>query len=150
MKNQIDKKQILQACIAKQEELIGNFKMREVELYNDTYDQNAIASQTESRKDGKTELLAALGNELVFAQQELIYLNTVDVSKVCTVIEPGATIVTNHLTFFIGVSTENIEVAGEPVFGISTKAPIYAAMQGLQKGASFQFNERKYLIEDLY
>jgi hypothetical protein len=47
------------------------------------------------------------------------------------------------------VSSEKVEVNGESVFGISTKAPIYANMRGLEKG-KFQFNETHYVIEDVY
>lgn len=150
MKNRIDKKLIHQACVEKQEDLIANFKKRELELYNDTYNQNTIASQTEDRKEGKTELLTSLGQELVFAQQELIFLNGIDVSTESSVVEPGATVVTEQFVFFIGVSSESIEVNGKPIFGISTKAPLYAKMQGLKKGNDFQFNETKYHIKDIY
>ena len=150
MKSKIAKTLILQACIQKQQELIDGFKQREVEMYNDTFRQNATASQTENRKAGKVDLLKAIGNELAFAQQELIYLNSIDVTGESTLIEPGAVVITDLLTFFIGVSSEKIEIDGEIIIGISTKAPIYASMNGLQKGSSFQFNETKYVIEDVY
>jgi hypothetical protein len=42
-----------------------------------------------------------------------------------------------------------VEVNGESVFGISTKAPIYANMR-IRKGSKFQFNETHYVIEDVY
>lgn len=150
MKSKIDKTHILKVCVQKQQELIDSFKQREAEMYKDTFNQDAIASQTEDRKAGKVDLLKALGNELVFAQEELVYLNSVDVTEESTQVEPGAVVVTNQITFFIGVSSEKVEVDGQVVFGISTKAPIYANMVGLKKGGAFQFNETKYLIEDLY
>lgn len=150
MKNKIDKTTILQACIKKQEELVASFKERESEMRNDTYSQNASDSQSEDRKAGKVEVLNALSNELVFAHEELLYLNSLNASKESDVIEPGAVVVTDQLTFFIGVSSEKVEVDGETFFGISTKAPIYANMIGLQKENSFQFNEKKYLIENIY
>lgn len=150
MKSKIAKTDIKQACIRKQQELIDSFKQQEVEMYNDTFSQDASASQTEDRKASKVDLLKALGNELVFAQEELVYLNSIDVTKESSQVEPGAVVFTDHLTFFIGVSSEKVEVNGEVFFGISTKAPIYANMIGLQKGDSFQFNETKYLIKELY
>lgn len=150
MKNTINKARIHQACIEKQEKLIDSIKNRELELYNDTYNQNASASQTEDRKEGKTEFLEALGNELVFAQEELVYLNSIDASVESSIVGPGAVVATDQFTFFIGVSSENVEVDGESFFGISTKAPLYANMKGLEKGNSFQFNETKYLIKNIY
>lgn len=150
MKSKIDKLHIKQVCIQKQQELIDSFKARETEMYNDTFSNNASASQTEDRKASKVDLITALGKELVFAQEELVYLNSIDVTGEVTRIEPGAVVITDQLTFFIGVSSEKVEVDGEMIFGISTKAPIYANMVGLQKGGSFQFNETKYLIENVY
>ena len=150
MKNKIDKERILQACIQQQQELIDGFKQREADMYNDTFKQNETPSQTEDRKGGKLDLLNALGNELTFAQQELIYINSVDVTGESTEVKPGAVVVTNKFIFFIGISSEKIEIDGETIVSVSTKAPIYANMMGLQKGNEFQFNETKYLIEDLY
>ena len=119
-------------------------------MYDATFKQNASASQSEDRKAGKVELLKALGGELAFAQQELAYLNSLDVTGESTLIEPGAVVVTDQFTFFIGISSEKVEIDGETIFCISTKAPIYASMKGLEKEKSFQFNETKYVIEDIY
>lgn len=150
MKNKIGKIQILQACIQKQEELVDSFQKRQEEMHNDTYNQDGSDSQTEDRKAGKVEVLNALGDELIFANQELLYLNSLNVDDESTVIEPGSVVVTKEITFFIGVSSEKVEVDGETFFGISTKAPIYQNMEGLKKGDKFQFNETKYVIEDVY
>ncbi len=150
MKSKIDKPEIHQAYIKQQHELIENFKHREAEMKKDVFHRNESASQSEDRKAGKMEILRALGNEYVFAQQEMSFLDSLDASKVSTVVEPGAIVVTDQITFFIGISSDKIEIDGETIFGISTKAPIYRSMEGLQKGNSFQFNETSYIIEDVY
>jgi hypothetical protein len=150
MKNRIDKNRILEDCIEKQNELIENYKKREAEINEDTFSQKESASQSEDRRAGKYELLKALGDELAFAQQGLSFLNSLDVTKESTVVEPGAAVVTDQLTFFIGISSEKVEMDGVTIVGISTKAPIYANMRGLEKGSSFQFNETSYSIEDVY
>ncbi len=150
MKSKISKHQILQAYIKQQHELIDNFKNREAEMKNDVFHRSESASQSEDRKAGKMEVLRALGNEYVFAQQEMSFLDSLDASKESTVVEPGAIVVTDQLAFFIGISSDKIEIDGETIFGISTKAPIYRSMEGLQKGNSFQFNETSYYIEQVY
>jgi hypothetical protein len=150
MKNRIDKNQILQACIEKQDELIDHFKKRESEVNDDTFSQMESASQSEDRRAGKYELLKALGDELAFAQQGLTYLNSLDVTKDSSVVEPGAIVVTGQLIFFIGISIEKVEIDGATIVGISTRAPIYASMKGLKKASSFKFNETNYVIEDVY
>jgi hypothetical protein len=81
MKSRIVKAQILEACIQKQHELIDNFKQREAEMNSDTFSQNESASQSEDRRAGKYELLKAIGDEPAFAQEELTYLNRLDITK---------------------------------------------------------------------
>lgn len=150
MKNKITKTEILKACIEKQEELIESFKQRETEMQNDAFSQTESDSQSEDRQADKIDVLNALGNELTFAQQELFFLNSLNADTESTVVEPGAVVVTEEITFFIGVSSEKVEVSGEEFFGISTKAPIYANMKGLENGSKFQYNETKYMIKDIY
>lgn len=150
MKNKIDKNRILEECRQHQLELIDNYKNREAEINEDTFSQNESASQSEDRRAGKYELLKVLGDELEFAQRELAYLNSLDLTKENTRVEPGAIVVTGKLSFFIAISSEKFEIEGETIVGISTKAPIYEKMRGLSKGSSFQFNETDYVIEDLY
>jgi hypothetical protein len=150
MRNKIDKNRILEECRQNQIELIDNYKKREAEINDDTFSQNESASQSEDRRAGKYELLKVLGDELAFAQKELAYLDALDVTKESALVEPGAIVVTGQLTFFIGISSERVKLDGETIVGISTKAPIYANMKGLQKGSSFTFNETNYVIEEVY
>jgi hypothetical protein len=65
-------------------------------------------------------------------------------------LNPGATVVTDQFTFFTGISGEQFEVEGGTIVRISTSAPIYTSMKGLQKGSSFKFNETDYVIEEVY
>ncbi|MBC5838805.1 hypothetical protein [Flavobacterium muglaense] len=150
MKNKIDKNWILESCLANQNELIANFQKRESEINDAAFKKNASASQSEDRSAGKYELLKAIGDELAFAQKELAFLSDLDVTTESTVVEPGAVVVTDKLTFFIAISSDKIEKDQSTIVGISTRAPIYASMRGLEKGNSFQFNETTYVIEDLY
>ncbi|KAA5534787.1 hypothetical protein F0919_09265 [Taibaiella lutea] len=150
MKHRISKSTALKACIQKQQDLIENFTKRVADRNIDAFSRNESASQTENRSGTKLDILAALENELAFAKQEMAYLTLLDDKTENNVVAPGAIVVTNHLIFFIAVSSEKVEVGEKTIFGISTKAPIYAEMKDLKKGDTFQFNDRKYLIEDLY
>ncbi len=150
MKKKITKADVLAACLQKQEELIENFENRVNESKNDVYTQNQSASQSEDRTAGKMELLNTYKNEMAFAKSEMSFLKSLDPTILHSKAEPGAMVITNHLNFFIGVSSEKIEVDGEEIFGISTNAPIYKMMEGMGKDDKFRFNEKEYTIEDLY
>jgi hypothetical protein len=41
-------------------------------------------------------------------------------------------------------------VEGDTYFVISKDVPIYKAMEGLKKGDSFEFNNMKFEIEDVF
>lgn len=146
----ITKHQVLKACLQKQEELIKNFESRVNVSAADAYNNNESASQSEDRTAGKIELLSTFNNELAFARTEINFLKSLNPAKQNKKVEPGAVVITNHLNFFIGVSSEKIEVGGEDVFGISTKAPIYSYMQDKEKGDSFKYNEKVYEIQEIY
>lgn len=150
MQTKISKKSILAACFQKQDELIKRFEERVSMMKADTYSRSESASQRENRTAGKIELLSTYENELGFAKAEMEYLRSLDSAKVNSIAEPGAVVITNHLVFFIGVSTEKVEVEGQLMYGISTEAPLYKAMQGLGKGQTFAYNEKEYLIEEVY
>ncbi|AWG23140.1 hypothetical protein FFWV33_17195 [Flavobacterium faecale] len=140
---------IQQACIQKQTELIESFQNRVDSMQADVLEANQSPSQTEDRIGGKVELFNAVGKELDFAIREMDFLETLQPEKQCTIVEPGALVITDKLTLYICVSIEQIEVDGHTIFGISTRAPIYAAMRGLEKGQSFKFNETEYEIKDI-
>lgn len=149
MKKNITKSMILTACIQLQDALIDRYRNRVIMAKEDTYSRTESASQREDRTAGKVELLATYENELGFAQAEREFLNSLDPNYTNTVAEPGALVITNHLVFFIGVSTDKVTVEGEVFYGISTHAPIYKAMQGLGKGKTFSYNEKEYIIEEV-
>jgi len=150
MEKKISKELILKSCITKQEELVNNFDGRVNELIADASSQAQSASQSEDRSAGNVDLLDTLQSELVFVQMELGYLKSINPGQVDTKVEPGAVVVTNKRTFFIAVSSEKIEIDGQEIFGISTKAPIYSAMTDLKKGDQFEFNDIRYKIKDIY
>lgn len=149
MKKNITKKMVLETCLEKQEELVESFEGRVNMMKSDTYDQDHSASQSEDRTAGKVDLLNTYKTELVFARREMAYLKSLDASAENSKVEPGALVLTDRMNFFIGVSSEKIKVAGEEVYGISTNAPIYQSMQGLEEGATFKFNDTEYKIEDI-
>lgn len=140
---------IQEACVKKQNELIESFQNRVDSMQADVLEANHSPSQTEDRMGGKVELFNAVGKELDFAIREMDFLETLQPEKECTIVEPGALVVTDKLTLYICVSIEQIEVDGQLIFGISTRAPIYAAMRGLEKGKTFHFNENEYKILDI-
>jgi transcription elongation GreA/GreB family factor len=148
------KKRMLEACVTKQENLIGDFKERIQALRLSTplgneeeYDNNVLAQNSQSADE-----ITALNATLNFANAELRVLNHMQVipDRIPNAVAPGAVVVTDRATFFVSVSIEEFEVDGETILGISDKSPIYNAMKGKKKGHTFSYNGLKYKILDLF
>ncbi len=150
MKKYINKADVLAACLQNKEQTIKNFENLVNESTGDVYSQTESASQSEDRTAGEVDLLGSYKNELAVAQSELAFLKSLDAGIENSKVEPGAIVITNQLIFFIAVSNDKIEVSGKEIFCISTNAPIYQMMDGLQKNDKFSFKEEKYAIENVY
>jgi hypothetical protein len=150
MHQRISKADILAACVKKQQALIDNFNQRIEDVNADAYAHSEPPSQSDGGSDSPEALLQVMMQELNFVQYEMGILRGIDPENGADHVERGAVVVTDKRIFFISVSSEEIEIGGNKVFGMSEKAPLYALMKGLKKGDSFQFNETKYTIEDIY
>lgn len=150
MHKKISKAAILAACIQKQQDLIDNFNDRVEDIRAETFTRSETPSQTDESSTSPEDLLHVLGQERDFVQYEMGFLRAIDPENGADQVERGAVVVTDKRVFFIAVSSEEIEVEGEKIFGMSEKAPLYAHMKGLKKGDSFQFNNTQYTIEDIY
>jgi hypothetical protein len=51
--------------------------------------------------------------------------------------------------FVVAVSTGKFTCDGQEVMGISTRAPIFEAMQGARVGETVEFNGKKFVIEEI-
>lgn len=158
MTNTIEKKQdlrkkLLDACIAKQQFLIDDFKERIRSLTEpgglgneEAYDNTDVVANTVKALEINT-----LSNELQFAQEELALLESMkskqDIER--SQVALGAIVVTNHGTFFISASVEKFTAAGHTYVGISTSSPIFQVMQGKQSGDQFTFKGMTYKIKDI-
>jgi hypothetical protein len=150
MSQRISKAAILTACLKKQEDLIEHFNQRIEEVNAEAYNHTETPSQTDEGSDSSEELLEVMGQELSFARAELETLRSIDPANPADHVERGAVVVTDKRTFFIGVSSEEIEIDSVKIFGMSEKAPLYSQMRSLKTGDGFQFNGTKYLIEAIY
>jgi hypothetical protein len=148
------RKKLLNACIAKQQYLIDDFKQRIKELTEadglgneESFDNSDVAANS-----SKVSEINTLNDLLNFANTELKLLenlkSTEDVHR--DNVSQGAVVVTNHNNFFVSASLEQFTVDRHLYVGISTSSPIYQAMQGKTKGETFAFNGTAYKIKDIF
>lgn len=148
------RKQLTDACIAKQQFLIDDFKQRIKVLTElpglgneEEYDNDAAAKNAANVSEINT-----LNDLLEFANSELRILDNLKQTEEITRnrVSPGAIVVTNQCTFFVSASLEQFHVEGRTYVGISTSSPLYRAMEGKLKGATFVFKGIEYEIKDVF
>lgn len=148
------RRKLLDACIAKQQFLIDDFKDRIKGLTEtqglgneESYDNQVVASNSATALEINT-----LNDLLEFANRELEMLQSLGASQdvIRDRVAPGAVVFTNHRTFFISASLEEFHVGGHTYVGISTSSPLYRAMEGKSKGATFFLQGVGYKIKEIF
>lgn len=146
----IPKAQIFEACKLKQEQIISDFKTEISNLKSEIYDRDVIPSQGDSSSSERHQVLLRYEQELEHLEQELGVLDSISDEKICEIVELGAVVITDSLSFFVSISAEELNVNGDKIFGISVQAPLYKAMKGKKKGDTFSINQKQYEILDVY
>lgn len=146
----ISKDRILHACEIKQQLIISDFEQEVQNIRSEITNHEETGSQEYRGSAERNEMLVRLEHELFFLNNEQITLESIDPDKICDTVEPGAVVVTDQRIFFVSTSVDLVEVNGQSLFGISTKAPVYQVMKGRKVGESFEFGGVRYQILDLY
>lgn len=84
-------------------------------------------------------------------REHLAQLDSISFDATQTV-EPGAVVklAGRERMVVIAVATAEFECEGRAFLGISPKAPLYEAMEGLEAGESFDLNDREFEIESVW
>ena len=86
---------------------------------------------------------------LIDAEDNRKVLESIGHAAVTDSIRGGSLVYTNQGIFYISISAGQLLSEGKTVFAISAASPIGKLMLGKQKKNSFDFNGKKYVIEDL-
>ncbi len=150
MNRELSKAAILNVCIEEQQKLIDHFTKRIEDAKAEFTSHPDSPSQSTEGSNSVDDVMHVMEQELTFVENEMSILKSMDPDHQSDHVERGAVVLTDQRDFFIAVSSEQVEVEGKKIFGMSEKAPLYAQMRGLKAGDSFQFNETKYKILDIY
>jgi transcription elongation GreA/GreB family factor len=143
---------LFKACSQIVEQKINTFKNALTEA------QEAANNETKSSAGDKHETgraMAQLETEKLTAQfteaSKLAQtLNQIDISLIHDTVRLGSLIKTNHGNFFIAVSLGKVNVGNADYFVISTISPIGKQLLGLKQNNAFTFNDRGYVIEEIF
>lgn len=112
---------------------------------------NANDNMSESYESTSQEMLNEMSDRqshFDFLEESAAMFNRVNFSSSTDTVTPGALVVTDKLTFLVGVGGE-FKSGDQEIQGISTSTPIYAAMENKKVGDSITYNARTYTIKDI-
>jgi len=145
------KKDLYKSCV--------EFVDRREETINEiiTSSNNALSSETKSSAGDKHETgRAMLQLEIEKASQQLegihemrLILSKIRIDDISEVIKLGSVVITNNGSYFLAISTGEINISGLKYFAVSTASPIGKLLLGKSVGNAFDFNQR-YVIQDVF
>lgn len=114
-------------------------------------DEDQFDMDEEARDEAAHEILDRLTEQRNFLLEQQALLDRMEVKEpLHEEVAPGSVVVTNHGTFFVSVATDDVQVNGEEVRGLSREAPIYEAMKDRKKGETFTFRDVEYEVKEVY
>ncbi|MFP4621403.1 MAG: hypothetical protein ACLFM7_08835 [Bacteroidales bacterium] len=127
---------------------IARNTMNEIQI-----DANEAEQEHDVFDGSRSELLRKrdiYAEQLQKAVADIHILKKVSFDGIEDKVEFGAVVITDKHNMFVALGLGKIEVDGETYFVISKDVPIYKAMEGLQKGDTFEFNNMKFEIKDVF
>jgi hypothetical protein len=148
------KKKVLEAGILKHQMVIDDFKQSITEMTSSegAEDEKEFASSQQSFNKETIDHANQLAGQLQFATHEMSLLQNMlsSIQTLHPAVKLGSIVETDLEMFFVSASIERFEADGQKVFGLSTKSPLYKAMEGKKTGDTFTFNKRTYYIKEVY
>lgn len=148
------KRKTLAEAIQKHQQVINDFRAgittmldQEPVVNEDEMDYGDQAKNSESIITN----VNPLGDQLEFANEEMKLLHAMQLHQddPHDRVELGSIVVTDKNTFYVSASIESFTVNGKKMFGLSTKTPLYQAMEGKKAGDSFSFGKTTYHIREI-
>lgn len=147
------KSRVLEVGIQKHQTVIDDFSQSIKEIIQSgASDDRAFASSQQSLTNETVDQANQISDQLQFATDEMKLLRTMasSIQSLHDTVQLGSMVVTDKDIFFVSTSIERFEVDGLPVFGLSTKSPLYKVMRGKKQGETFTFNKRTYTIAQVF
>lgn len=114
----------------------------------DLDEESSLGYEDFAKQDESRESARSLETRINRAEELLNVFLQVDFGAKSKV-EPGALVITDSLSFLIGIASAAFEHEGKSYIGLNTDAPIYAALEGVESGDEVIFNEKRYKILDI-
>lgn len=134
------KKNVLNACIKRQQEIINNLKLVMEEAQNAANEYGLPRDRYDSFRSQLLRKRDMFAQQMAKATEQLDLLKRIPVDKPCNKVEFGAIVITYKQRLFVSTAVGKLQVGNEEYFAISPIVPIFKAMEGKRAGESFTLN----------
>lgn len=142
----MNKQNLINVCLKRIEEQMSITKkmMDEAQQQSNDYGQNkdrydSFRTKILRQRDMYAKQYQVLADQFVLMQQ-------MNADEVLPRVQFGSIVRTDKGIYFVSTALGKVECDGESVYAISIAAPIYAAMEGRERGNTFVFNTIKQTI----
>ncbi len=146
----MDKQKIVTACKKRLNEKLDTAQ-DDMRRLREAAGRNADDNQSETYESNQQEMLNEMRDmqeHFDFLEESAALFNRIDFQSPLDQIKSGALVVTDKLTFLVGVSGD-FEYDGKTIKGISTSAPIFEAMKEKKAGDKVEVNGNTFNIKEV-
>lgn len=146
----MDKQKIVAACKQNLNEKL-DIAQNDMRRLREAAGRNADDNQAETYESTQQEMLNEMQDmqeHFDFLEESAALFNRLDFQSTFEGVQPGALVVTDKMTFLVGLSGD-FESDGQIIKGISSSAPIYEAMRDKKAGDKVTINGNTFKIKEV-
>ena len=145
----ISKSQLYELCLTFIQNRIENieYSLQQARQASNDDTKSSAGDKYETTREMMQQEMDRNNKLLYEAGQQKIALQQVEKTEGTTRIKNGSLVITSEGSFYISISAGELSVDGDKVFAISQASPIGRMLIGKEKGESFKFNGKDYLIK---
>ena len=148
----IFKNTLKQYCVSTIEQRVANAQLSMQQA------QEAANEEEKSSAGDKYETSRAMNHlekdmhakQLEANRQELAVVSSIDCDKIYDTVKTGCVVICEGASFFIAAGLGKVSIEGKNIYLLSPNAPVAALLFNKKCGDHIAFNNKVFLIRDLY
>jgi len=150
MDNKDIKKEIIQICLKKQEQVVQTARHAVEEVQESANEEDQTRDLYDSYRIQLLSKRDLLAGQYEKALQEKQTLEKLISRKSRDTVDVGSVVITDKQKLFISIGLGKFIYKGETYFAISPKVPLFEVIRGLKKGDTYEFNGQQFTILDVF
>ena len=142
--------QVIEACIAQEEQIAAVAKQEMDSAQQQSNDYGANVDRYDSYRTKMMRSRDMYARQYSNAQTGVRYLQDLLKMQPFDAVEHGACVVTDRQRFFLSIGAGKFMVGDEVWYALSAQTPIYMALKGCEVGDTIVFNGQKQTVKEVF